>query len=161
MLRLLLGRRFKYPPLTHCTKTRHRVMSTATETGLPTQPLQAALNKVTGGNTFQQKDVRDLAGRVAVVTGGTAGIGYEVAKCLALAGARVVVLSRKAHNGEKAISQIKTLAAENETNTVDVDCEFVECDFGNMKIVKEVADKLIKQEKRLDIVRNGDETCVW
>jgi len=127
----------------------------STQTGLPSQPLQAAINKATGGNDFQQKDVRDLVGRVAIVTGGTAGIGYEVAKCLAGAGARVIVLSRKTEHGEDTVSQLKTLAAESETNTVDIDCEFVECDFGNMSVVKEVGDHLVKQEKRLDLLINN------
>jgi len=121
---------------------------------LPGQPLQAAINTLTGGNAFQQKDVHDLSGRVAIVTGGTAGIGYEVAKSLALAGARVVVLSRKSHNGEKAVSQIKTLAAEDKINAVDVDVEFVECDFGNLRKVKEVADHLVKKENRIDLLIN-------
>lgn len=116
------------------------------------QPVQAAINKVLGGNAFQQKDVVSLAGRVAVVTGGTGGIGYEVAKTLALAGARVVVLSRKEEHGDEAVIKIKTLAAEDTENTVDVDVEFVQCDFGNMKKVKEVADNLREKEDRIDIV---------
>ncbi|KAG8985119.1 hypothetical protein FRB93_006071 [Tulasnella sp. JGI-2019a] len=131
-------------------------MSTANSNlhNLPGQPLQTTINTLTGGNAFQQKDVQNLSGRVAIVTGGTAGISYEVAKCLTLAGARVVVLSCKSENGENAVSQIKTLAAEDTKNTVEPDVEFVECDFGNMHKVKEVADKPVKQEKRIDILIN-------
>ncbi|KAG8892207.1 hypothetical protein FRC00_012479, partial [Tulasnella sp. 408] len=83
----------------------------------PGQPVQAAFNKALGGTTFQQKHVVNLSGRTAVVTGGTEGIGYEVAKTLALAGARVVLLSRKQEHGEEAINAIKTLAAEDPNNT--------------------------------------------
>jgi len=36
-----------------------------------------------------------LAGRVAVVTGGSSGIGQEMARALALAGARVVLVEEK------------------------------------------------------------------
>ncbi|KAG8909258.1 hypothetical protein FRC00_010435 [Tulasnella sp. 408] len=120
----------------------------------PGQPVQAAFNKVLGGTTFQQKDVVNLSGRTAVVTGGTAGIGYEVAKTLALAGARVVLLSRKQEHGEEAMSTIKTLAAEDPNNTVDIDIEFVQCDFGNLAKVKEVADKIREKEQRIDMLVN-------
>ncbi|KAG8894904.1 hypothetical protein FRB99_000921 [Tulasnella sp. 403] len=120
----------------------------------PSQPVQAAFNKAFGGSTFQQKDVLNLAGRVAIVTGGTGGIGYEVAKSLALAGARIVVLSRKTEHGEEAISKIKTLAAEDPENTIDIDAEFVECDFGSLKKVKEVADRLAEKEERIDLLIN-------
>ena len=38
--------------------------------------------------------VVDLAGRVAVVTGGNTGIGYETAKALALMGAQTIIACR-------------------------------------------------------------------
>ncbi len=47
------------------------------------------------------------AGHVAVVTGANSGIGYETARCLAAAGARVFVGSRNAQNGEKACADIR------------------------------------------------------
>lgn len=52
----------------------------------------------------------------------------------------------------QAVSQIKTLAAEDTKNTIEPDVEFVECDFGCLKTVKEVADKLVKKEERIDLV---------
>ena len=38
--------------------------------------------------------VVDLAGKVAVITGGNAGIGYETAKALALMGAQTILACR-------------------------------------------------------------------
>ena len=50
-----------------------------------------------------------LSGKTAVVTGSTAGVGYSIAKGLALAGAKVVVNGRKAAAVDEAVAR---LAAE-------------------------------------------------
>jgi len=48
-----------------------------------------------------------LAGKVAVVTASTQGIGYAVARRLAQDGAKVMVSSRKEKNVEKAVSELQ------------------------------------------------------
>jgi len=50
----------------------------------------------------------DLAGRVAIVTGGNGGIGLGMARALAAAGARVVVAAR---NGPKSAAAVRELVA--------------------------------------------------
>jgi len=82
------------------------------------------------------------------VTGGTGGIGLEVARALAHANARVLLLSRSSENAEKAISEIKT----SQENGQLLDVAFVQCDLGNLAHVAEIADRL-RKEKRLDLVR--------
>ena len=51
-------------------------------------------------------DLFDLSGKVAVVTGGTRGIGMMVARGLLQAGARVYISSRKAEAGEAAVAEL-------------------------------------------------------
>ncbi|KZT11007.1 NAD-binding protein [Laetiporus sulphureus 93-53] len=112
--------------------------------------MQAAINKLVGKEEYSQADVPDLHGRTAVVTGGTGGIGFEVAKTLALAKARVLLLARGSENAEEAISKIRTAAQDSSGALIDV--TFIECDLGNLKHVKKVGDQIREQEERLDLL---------
>jgi NAD(P)-dependent dehydrogenase (short-subunit alcohol dehydrogenase family) len=55
----------------------------------------------------QLLDRFDLSGRVAIVTGGSRGIGRAVVDGFAAAGARVVIASRKAEACEKAAAEVE------------------------------------------------------
>jgi NAD(P)-dependent dehydrogenase (short-subunit alcohol dehydrogenase family) len=52
-------------------------------------------------------DLFDLTGKVAVVTGGTRGIGLMMARGLLQAGARVYISSRKAEAGDAAVAELQ------------------------------------------------------
>jgi NAD(P)-dependent dehydrogenase (short-subunit alcohol dehydrogenase family) len=62
----------------------------------------------------------DLSGRVAVVTGGTTGIGYAIALGMAEAGADVVATSRRAEQVEKTAAEIEGLGRKSLRVTSDV-----------------------------------------
>ena len=53
------------------------------------------------------KDLFDLKGKVAVVTGGGRGIGKFMATGLAEAGSNVVIASRKLENLEKEVQELR------------------------------------------------------
>ena len=48
-----------------------------------------------------------MADRVALVTGGTRGLGFETARKLAASGFEVVLTGRKASDGEAAVAKIQ------------------------------------------------------
>jgi NAD(P)-dependent dehydrogenase (short-subunit alcohol dehydrogenase family) len=62
---------------------------------------------------FRFDDVPDQSGRVAVVTGGSAGIGYYDALALARAGARVLIVGATPEHGEAAQKEMNDHLREN------------------------------------------------
>lgn len=51
----------------------------------------------------------DLAGKVALVTGGSRGLGYEMVKAFAAHGADVIIASRKMEACEEAAAEVKAM----------------------------------------------------
>src|SRR5207302_449970 len=62
----------------------------------------------------------DLQGKVAVVTGGAAGIGFAISKGLATAGVRVVVVDVDPTHGSDALAALQTLGQESMFVAADV-----------------------------------------
>lgn len=53
----------------------------------------------------------DLTGETALITGGGTGLGFGMAKCLAQAGAKVVLVGRRVPELENAVNEIGALAS--------------------------------------------------
>ena len=62
-----------------------------------------------------------LAGRIAVVTGGSSGIGLGMATALARAGARTVLVARDPGRLDEAVTAIKAAGGQAEVSTVSAD----------------------------------------
>ncbi len=56
--------------------------------------------------------MQNYKNKVAVITGGTSGLGYAFAELLGQAGATVVITGRRMENGEKAESELKDKGIE-------------------------------------------------
>src|ERR1700676_4609289 len=61
-----------------------------------------------------------MAGKVALISGSTRGIGRSIAEHLAARGARVVVTGRTAEKGEKVVSRIREAGGTAEFLRLDV-----------------------------------------
>jgi NAD(P)-dependent dehydrogenase (short-subunit alcohol dehydrogenase family) len=58
------------------------------------------------------RELFDLSGRTAVVTGGSRGLGLQIAEALAEQGARVVLTARKADQLDEAVGALRERGAE-------------------------------------------------
>jgi NAD(P)-dependent dehydrogenase (short-subunit alcohol dehydrogenase family) len=88
----------------------------------------------------------DLSGRVAVVTGGTTGLGHAIALGLAGAGADVVPSSRRLEQVEKAAAEIEALGRRSLRVTSDV---------RNRASVQALHDAVIAEFGKVDILVNA------
>jgi NAD(P)-dependent dehydrogenase (short-subunit alcohol dehydrogenase family) len=87
-----------------------------------------------------------FAGKVALVTGGSSGIGHEVCLQLARQGARVVVAARREIEGEATAAQIRAAGGE---------ASFVTTDVTSAASVRAMVQHAIKTYGRLDIAFNN------
>ncbi len=91
-------------------------------------------------------DLFDLTGKIALVTGGTHGLGMAIAKGLAKAGAQIVV---------NDISQEKLDNALNEYKKYGIDAKMYLFDVTDDKIVSKYIDKIEKEVGPIDILVNN------
>lgn len=87
-----------------------------------------------------------LDGKVALVTGGTTGIGRESAITLAKAGANVVVTGRREKEGEETVQLIEGAGGVG---------HFIQMDVKNEDAIKNGLAQLFEQYGRLDIALNN------
>jgi galactitol 2-dehydrogenase (L-tagatose-forming) len=88
----------------------------------------------------------DMTGSVAVVTGGSSGIGFEAATALGACGAKVVLANR---NRNALDSAVKRLAE----NGVDAACTVL--DVTDPAAVTKAADGLVAEHGKVDILVNS------
>ncbi|KAI0811613.1 hypothetical protein GGR55DRAFT_688232 [Xylaria sp. FL0064] len=106
---------------------------------------------------FFEKDIPDLYGKVFIITGGTGGIGLELATMLFHANAsRIYLLGRSDEAGETAKLSIASSAPPPEVNTRSTPgndvVQFIHLDLSDLSSVKEASKTFLERETRLDII---------
>lgn len=92
------------------------------------------------------KKLFDLTGRVALITGGSRGLGLQIAEALGEMGARLVLTARKQDELDEAV---KHLAAQK------IDATAIACDLSKTDAVAPLVDAALKQRGTIDILVNN------
>ncbi len=85
----------------------------------------------------------DLGGRVALVTGGSRGLGLQIAEALGEMGASIAITARKKDELDQAVSRLGKHASA-----------FV-CDIGKREALQPLADAVLKKFGKVDILVNN------
>jgi NAD(P)-dependent dehydrogenase (short-subunit alcohol dehydrogenase family) len=92
------------------------------------------------------QDLLNLKGKAALITGGSRGLGLQMAEALGEMGARVGITARKKDELDLAISHLKSLG---------IDARAYVCDLGKREQVAPLADAALKDFGRIDILVNN------
>ena len=91
-------------------------------------------------------DLLSLKGKRALVTGGSRGLGLQMAEALGEMGARVAITARKKDELEAAVSHLKKSG---------IDAVSFVCDLGKRDSIAPAADEILKRLDRVDILVNN------
>jgi NAD(P)-dependent dehydrogenase (short-subunit alcohol dehydrogenase family) len=92
------------------------------------------------------KQLFDLTGRVAIITGGSGGLGRQMAEGLAEMGANLVLCARKKDRCEQAALELKRLG---------VGIRALACDVKSQDQIQAVVDGTVSEFGRIDILINN------
>ena len=95
-------------------------------------------------HTVQQ--LFDLKGKTALVTGGSRGLGLQMAHALGEAGARVLLSSRKAEDLEQAAAELQAAG---------IDARWIAADCGKEEDIRRLADETLQRMGGVDILVNN------
>ncbi|HXD04581.1 MAG TPA: SDR family oxidoreductase, partial [Burkholderiaceae bacterium] len=88
----------------------------------------------------------DLSGRTALVTGGSRGLGLQIAEALGEAGAKVLLTARKADELEAAVAHLQSR---------NIDARWVAGDASREEDIARVADEAMQRLGQVDILVNN------
>ena len=88
----------------------------------------------------------DLTGQTALITGGSRGLGLQMAHALGEAGARLMLSSRKADDLEVAVAELKQAGIE---------ADYIAADCGKEEDIRHLANETMKRMGRIDILINN------
>ena len=92
------------------------------------------------------RQLLELGGKRALVTGGSRGLGLQIAEALGEMGARVAITARKQQELDQAIAHLKRAG---------IQCDALVCDLGKRDAIVPLADEVLRRYGRVEILVNN------
>ena len=96
--------------------------------------------------SMRERKIMKLKGKVAVVTGGTIGIGAAIGKLFSEEGAAVVLFGRDSANGKKTCREIEDAGGK---------CRFLSVDVSDSAAVEKASAQVLSEFPNVDILVNN------
>jgi NAD(P)-dependent dehydrogenase (short-subunit alcohol dehydrogenase family) len=88
----------------------------------------------------------DLTGKTALITGGSRGLGLQMAHALGEAGAKIMLSSRKASDLEESVAELKAAG---------IDAQWIAADCAKDEEINRLADETLQRLGTVDILVNN------
>ena len=92
------------------------------------------------------QNIFDLSGRTALITGGSRGLGLQIAEAFGDYGAKIVLVSRKQADLEESVAHLQRRGVESSA---------IAADLSKAEVVQDVASEAIKRLGHVDILVNN------
>lgn len=92
------------------------------------------------------RQLLDLSGRTALVTGGSRGLGLQIAEALGEMGAKIAISARKKDELDQAVAHLRKQK---------IDALAYVCDIGKREAIAPLADEVLQQFGKVDILVNN------
>ncbi|TAK82867.1 MAG: SDR family oxidoreductase [Betaproteobacteria bacterium] len=91
-------------------------------------------------------DLLSLKGKAAVITGGSRGLGLQMAEALGEMGARLALTARKKNELDEAVGHLKKMG---------IDAAGYVCDIGKPEMIAPAVEQILKDFEKVDILVNN------
>jgi NAD(P)-dependent dehydrogenase (short-subunit alcohol dehydrogenase family) len=92
---------------------------------------------------MNMKDLFDLTGKVALITGATSGMGKAIAEAMGVYGAKIIVSSNDTEGGNQTVLNFKNK---------NIDAVFIACDISKKSEIKKLYEKSMGIYGKIDIL---------
>ena len=92
------------------------------------------------------KKLLDLSGKTALVTGGSRGLGLQIAEALGEMGAQVAITARKKEELDAAVAHLQTHS---------IQASAYVCDIGKREAIAPLADQVLRKHGKIEVLVNN------